>query len=113
MNLDEQLEQLARLQNPRQVNVVDSVMAEVRKHPYLQPRRTATAWVKKPATWALTAAAAVAALVVINIGGPSYDDQQISSMIARVSDYNYYCSVESAAENPIEFIYDSEDYYTE
>ena len=113
MNIEEQLQELAKQSCPRQVDVVGSVMSEVRKHPYLQPRHTATAWVKKPATWALTAAAAVAALVVINIGGPTYDDQQISSMIASVSDYSYYCPVESAAENPIEFIYDSEDYYTE
>jgi SNF family Na+-dependent transporter len=37
----------------------------------------------------------------------SYDVEGIGSMIASVSDYDYYSSVESAA-NPIEYLYDEE-----
>ena len=56
---------------------------------------------------ALTAVAAVAALVVLNIGAfRSYDEEGIGSMIASVSDYDYYSTVESAATNPIEYLYE-------
>lgn len=110
MNIDEQLKQLAQQTCPKQVDVVDSVMAEVRKHPYLQP-------VAKPAVrkvrwvpWAsLTAVAAVAGLVVVNLTpavAATYNEEQIGSMMASVADYNYYAPVESAAENPIDYLYD-------
>ena len=111
MNIDEQLKQLSQQTCPQQVDVVDSVMAEVRKHPYLQP-------VAKPAThssrrwvpWAtLTAAAAAVGLVVVNISPAvqaSYNEDGIGTMMAYVSDCdNYYAPVESAPENPIECLY--------
>ena len=111
MNIDEQLKQLAQQSCPKQVDVVDSVMAEVRKHPYLQP-------VAKPAVrkirwvpWASLAAAAVVGLIIFNINTVSaatYNEEQISTMMATVADYNYYAPVESAAENPIDYLY--EDY---
>ena len=56
---------------------------------------------------ALTAAAAVAALVVLNVSlRPSYDEAQIGDMLAYVTDYDYYSPVEELAENPIEVLYD-------
>lgn len=110
MTIEKQLQELAQQTCPKQVDVVDAVMAEVRQRPYLQPASQAPyAWLRRPATWALTAAAAVAAIVIINISSPTCDEQQLSTMIARVSDYNYYSSVEAAAENPIEFLYDTNE----
>lgn len=109
MNIDEQLQELSRQTCPRQVDVVDSVMAQVRQHPFMiTPHSTLT----KKVVWrrvALTAVAAMTALVVLNISfRPSYDETQISDMMAYVSDYDYYSPVEDLAENPIEFLY--EDY---
>ena len=108
MTIEKQLQELAQQTCPKQVDVVDAVMAEVRQRPYLQPASHAP-YACRPATWALTAAAAVAAIVIINISSPTCDEQQLSTMIARVSDYNYYSSVEAAAENPIEFLYDTDE----
>ena len=111
MNIEEQLQELSCQTYPRQVDVVDAVMAQVRQHPYLMP--SAPAANTKKVVWrriALTAAAAVAALVVINISfRPSYDEAQIGDMLAYVSDYDYYSSVEEMAVNPIEFIYEEEE----
>lgn len=115
MNIEEQLQILSRQTYPKQVDVVDAVMAQVRQKPYLQPgaqsRAAGLSHVHRTALWrtvALTAVAAVAALVVINVGAfRSYDVEGIGSMIASVSDYDYYSSVESAA-NPIEYLYDEE-----
>lgn len=110
MNIEEQLQALSRQTCPRQVDVVDAVMAEVRQHPYLQPvapRRNP--WIPRIA---LTAVAAVAALVIINVStSRSYDMDQIGSMMAYVSDYDNY-TVEHAA-NPIEYLYDDDTYYNE
>ena len=111
MNIDEQLKQLAQQTCPKQVDVVDSVMAEVRKHPYLQPAvksaaSTKTRWM----SWAsLTAAAAAVGLVVVNISpaaAATYNEEQIGYMMTSVSSYDYYSPVESAAENPIEYLYE-------
>jgi hypothetical protein len=103
MNIEEQLQILSRQTCPKQVDVVDAVMAQVRQKPYLQPAHRTTLW----RTVALTAVAAVAALVVLNIGAfRSYDEEGIGSMIASVSDYDYYSTVESAATNPIEYLYE-------
>ena len=68
MTIDEQLKQLSSEECPHKVDVVDSVMAEVEKHPYLQPdhrRRVQWRWV------ASAAAAVVAAIVVISVALPS------------------------------------------
>lgn len=108
MNIEERLQELSQLSCPRQVDVVDSVMAEVRQHPYLRPA-------SRPLVWrriAVTAAAAVAALVVINVSilySRSYDEEQISSMMAFAQDYDSYGTVESDAVNPIEYLYDDTD----
>lgn len=103
MNIDEQLQELKNQTCPRQVDVVDAVMAQVRQHPYLVPVHRKVVWRRV----ALTAAAAVAALVVTNIAfRPSYNEEQIGDMMAYVSDYQYYLPVEDMVENPIEFLYD-------
>ena len=113
MNIDEQLQELSQLTCPRQVDVVDAVMNEVRQHPYLMPNvemRQAASSRHRKVVWrriALTAVAAMAALVVINLSfRPSYNEEQIGTMLAYVSDYDYYLPVEELAENPIEFLYD-------
>ena len=114
MNIDEQLKELAQQTYPKQVDVVDSVMAEVRKHPYLQPVAQPAATRKhRWVPWAtLTAVAAAAGLVVVNINpSGSYNEDQIGSMMAYVADCdNYYASVEAPAENPLEYLY---DYYSD
>ena len=116
MNIDEQVQELARQTCPKQVDVVDAVMAQVRQHPYminnsLGDTATQSSGHRK-VIWrriALTAAAAAVAVVVFNISlRPSYNEEQIGDMVAYVSDYDYYSSVEELAANPIEFIY--EDY---
>lgn len=103
MNIDEQLQILSRQTCPRQVDVVDAVMAQVRRKPYLRP-------VRRTAVWrgvALTAVAAAATLVLFNVASfRSYNEEEIGDMMAFVSDYDYYSySVESAA-NPIECLYE-------
>lgn len=116
MNIDEQLKQLSQQTCPKQVDVEARVMEQVRKHPYLQPVVKA----EPPATrrwvpWvSLTAAAAAVGLVVVNISPAvqaDFNEAQIGSMMAYVSDYDYYAPVESAAENPIECLYGDYDDY--
>lgn len=110
MNIDEQLKQLAQQTYPKQVDVVDSVMAEVRKHPYLQPVAKSSVRKTRWVPWAsITAAAAAVGLIVVNTNtaaAATYNEEQISSMMASVADYDYYSPVESSAENPIDYLYD-------
>lgn len=104
MNIEEQLQLLSRQRCPKQVDVVDAVMAQVRQKPYLQPVHRTAVW----RTVALSAVAAVVAVVVFNVASfRSYDEEGIGTMIASVSDYSYYGSIESAA-NPIEYLYEEE-----
>ena len=106
MNIEEQLQILSRQTCPKQVDVVDAVMAQVRRKPYLRPAHRTALW----RTVALTAVAAVAAVVVFNVApSRSYDEEGICSMMASVSDYDFYGTVESAAVNPIEYLYDDTD----
>lgn len=109
MNIEEQLQELKSLRYPKEVDVVDAVMADVRQHPYLMPATAKKATTKK-VVWrriAMTSAAAVAALVAINISlRPSYNEEQIGDMLAYVSDYDYYAPVEDMAVNPIDFLYE-------
>ena len=106
MNIEEQLKDLSRQECPRQVDVVDAVMAQVRQKPYLIRRQGNPVWRRV----ALTATAAAAALVVVNVATPrSYDEDQIGSMLAFVSDINYYMPVESAAADPMDSYFYSQD----
>lgn len=126
MNIDEQLKQLSQQTYPKEVDVVDRVMAEVRKHPYLiNPSTSPAASQSSSSTkrrwvpWvSLTAAAAAVGLVVVNINpaAGSYNEEQIGSMMAYVANSdNYYASVEAPAENPYEYLYDyySDDDYSD
>lgn len=116
--IDEQLKELSQQTCPWQIDVEDRVMDQVRQHPYLQPVAPSAASHKRrwvPWVSFTAAAAAAVGLVVVNINpasaAPSYNEEQISTMMAYVSDYdNYYTSVESAAENPIDYLYDDYDY---
>ena len=110
MTIDQTLEQLARQQYPGKVDVVDRVMAQVEQHPYLQrvtPQRFG--WQR----FSAIAAAAVVALLAVNVVffHNAYDDDGIGSMIAQVNDYSSWNSVEYAAVNPIESLYDEEPEY--
>lgn len=106
MTIDEGLNELARQQYPYSVDVVQAVMAEVRQHPYLQPVRRVQPWQR-----VLSSSIAAVMLALIGFGTmmriQAHNDAGIGSMIAQVQDYNYYGStVEDAALNPIEYIYE-------
>ena len=105
MNIDQRLEQLARLQYPRQVDVTDRVMAQVMQHPYLQPVHRTGVWRRA----GIAAVAAVAVLLLVNVASVytrSYDLDGMGSTIAEVNDYSSWNSVENAAVNPIEYLYE-------
>ena len=105
MTVDEGLKELARQQYPHNVDVVQSVMAQVRMHPYLQPRRQVATWQRiVSATMAAAIVALLVNLVVVNLR--SYDEDGIGYMISQVHDYNYYGSSVEEAVNPIEYIYE-------
>ena len=106
MTIEKQLEQLAAQRCPKEVDVVDRVMAEVGSRPYLQPRHT----VSRRFVWtgAVAAAAAVVLLLVnvavINLR--SYNTDGMGSMMAQVNDYSSWCPIEDAALDPMEYLYE-------
>lgn len=105
MNIDQRLEQLARLQYPRQVDVTERVMAYAVQHPYLQPVHRSSVWRRV----SVVAAVAVVALLIVNVASVythSYDLDGMGNMISQVNDYSSWNSVEEAALNPIEYIYE-------
>ena len=105
MNIDQTLEQLARLQYPHRVDVTDRVMAHAMQHPYLQPVHRGRTWRRVSAV----AAAAVVALLAVNVVSVytrSYDLDGMGSLIAQANDYSSWNTVEQAAVNPIESIYE-------
>ena len=61
MTLEQRLDQLAQLQYPHKVDVVDSVMTQVSQRPYLRPVRRSVTW-----RYISIAAAAVVALFIVN-----------------------------------------------
>lgn len=106
MTIDEGLQELARQQYPRRVDVVEGVMAQVRQHPYLRPVRQVRTW-QRIASSAVAAVllALVVSTVVVRL--QANNDAGIGSMIAQVQDYGYYAAtVEESALNPIEYIYE-------
>lgn len=104
MNLEQQLEHLAQTVYPKQVDVVDAVMAQVRQRPYLvlQHRRT----LGRRIALSAAAAVAVAIIAVPALMNRTFNEEQIGSMMASVQDYDYYSHVESAVANPIEYLYE-------
>lgn len=105
MTLEQQLDQLAQLQYPHKVDVVDSVMAQVTQRPYLRP-------VRRSVTWryiGIAAAAAVVALFMVNITifrPSSYSNEDMGFAIAQFNDYSSWNTVEEAAVNPFEYMYE-------
>ena len=105
MNIDQTLEQLSQLRCPRQIDVTEGVMSHAMQHPYLRPVHRTPVW-RRIGT---IAAAAVVALVVINVTTVytrSYDDEGLGSMIAQANDYSSWNTVEELAVNPYEYLYD-------
>lgn len=105
MNIDQTLEQLAHLQYPQQVDVVDRVMAQVSAHPYLQPvHRTNQVWKRLSAV----AAAAAVLLVAVNVTSlytRSYDEEGMGTTLAQLNDYSSWSTVEQVA-SPYEYLYE-------
>ena len=105
MTLEQQLDKLAQLQYPHKVDVVDSVMAQVTQRPYLRP-------VRRSVTWryiSIAAAAAVVALFIVNITifrPAAYSNEDMGFAIAQFNDYSSWSTVEEAAVNPFEFLYE-------
>lgn len=105
MTLEQTLQQLSHLECPRQVDVVDRVMAQVADQPYLQPVHRRSLWKLIGAT----AAAAVVALVLINVLSVytrTYDDAGLGIALMQANDYSSWSTVEEAAPNPIEYLYE-------
>lgn len=63
MTIEQQLDELAGLEYPKKVDVMDRVMAEVEKKPYLRPVRKHVSWQRVTTI----AAAAVVALLAVNV----------------------------------------------
>ena len=104
MNIDELLKEIGSQSYPRQIDVVDRVMAQVATKPYLQPLHRKNNWQRISAI----AAAAVMLLVVVNVAvfnSNRYDDEGMGRMIAQYNDYSQWNSVENVAENPYDYFY--------
>lgn len=105
MTLEQRLDQLAALQCPQKVDVVDGVMAQVSQRPYLRPVRRAFSWRQI----SIAAAAAVVALFVVNITvfrPASCSNEDMGFAIAQFNDYSSWNTVEDAAANPYEYMYE-------
>lgn len=106
MTVDEGLWQLAAMECPRKVNVVDGVMAEVIKHPYLRPARKSVQPWQRIVSTTLAAAIVAVAVNVAMVRMNSYDEAGIGSMISQVQDYDYYgYTVEDGAIEPLDYLY--------
>ena len=129
MTLDETLSMLAQQQYPHKVDVVDRVMAQVSNVKMtrrqgvkdngsirsivsnslnsmhsLSPKKTSFTL-----KWSAVAAAAVVALVAVNVAVfnfRSYDVDGMGSMMAQLNDYSQWNTVEQAAANPYEYLYE-------
>ena len=110
MIVDEGLRELAAMSYPGKVDVVQQVMDEVSKRPYLRPAKKAVQpWQRLVAT---TAAAAVVAIVVnvVMVRTNNCDEAGIGEMITQVQNYDYYgYTVEDFAADPMEYLYAYED----
>ena len=105
MTLEETLSILSRQQYPHNVDVVDRVMAAVESKPYLQPRRH-NVILKRTA---VVAAVAAVALLIANAAGLNlfgHNESDMGTLISQVNDYSSWNTIESAAVNPIEYLYE-------
>lgn len=105
MTLEQKLNQLASLQYPHKVDVVDSVMAQVSQRPYMRPVRRTLSW----RYISIAAAAAVVALFIVNITlfrPVNSSNEDMGFAIAQFNDYSSWNTVEEAAVNPFEFLYE-------
>lgn len=110
MTLEQRLEQLSQQQYPHKVDVVESVMAQVQQKPYLRPVRRSIGWKQI----SVAAAAAVVALFIVNITiyrPASLSNEDMGLAISQFNDYSSWNTVEEAAANPYEYLY--EDYEEE
>ena len=106
MTIEQGLEHLAQQTCPRQVDVVDSVMAKISQQPLPQTTHRRQLWLRI----SYAAAAAVALLLIANVAlfqNRNSNEEHLGSMIAQVYDYDSYASW-SAIE---EAAYDDADYY--
>ena len=105
MTLEQRLDQLAQLQYPNKVDVMDSVMSQVSQRPYLRPVRRNVSW--RYVSIAATAAVVVLFIVNITIFRPSsYSNEDMGFAIAQFNDYSSWNTVEDAAVNPFEYMYE-------
>ncbi len=107
-NIEEQLRQLSRQTYPKQVDVVDAVMDTIRKQNSGKKPQHAPASRPLWPRLAISSAAAVVALVVVNLTlfrSHAYNEDLIGSTMADVSDYSYYAPIESFADNPVDCLY--------
>ena len=87
MTIEQQLDELAGQEYPKKVDVVDRVMAEVEKKPYLRPVHNRVNWQRI----SVIAAAAVVALVAVNVvvfNTGSLDNGSQGIPIAQDNDWN-------------------------
>lgn len=105
MTIDQTLELMSNLQYPRQVDVTDRVMEKIANLTLAERPKSRPLW-RRITT---VAVAAVALLFVVNLAFPyfkSYDEASIGQMISQVNDYSAWNTVEQAAENPYEYLYE-------
>lgn len=105
MTLDEQLEQLAAMQCPRQVDVTDRVMQQVASRPYLRPTHHAITWKRVGAVAAVLTPLIFAAIYLAPLLH-SYDDEGLANSMAQYNDYAAWNPVEEVAANPYDFLYE-------
>lgn len=108
MTLEQRLEQLSQQEYPHKVDVVGSVMAQVQQKPYLRPVRRSIGWKQI----SVAAAAAIVALFIVNITfykPTSLSNEDMGYAISQFNDYSSWNTVEEAAVNPLEALYE-EDY---
>ena len=93
MTIEQQLDELAGLEYPKKVDVVDQVMAEVEKKPYLRPVHKQVRWQRI----GTIAAAAVVALVAVNVVVFNSSNTDNSSQGISIAPDNDWSTVEEEA----------------
>lgn len=67
MTLEQKLDKIAGTEYPHKVDVVDGVMAEVEKHPYMRPKHAGVAWGRISTIAASIAVMVIGTGVVLNL----------------------------------------------